>query len=40
MIMNAAEKLAYNLKDLTNKILITFMFSLEYCDLIKSENTQ
>lgn len=40
MIMNAAEKLAYNLEDLTNKILITFMFSLEYCDLIESENTQ
>ena len=38
--MNAAKKLAYNLKDSTNKILRTLMFSLEYNDLIESENTQ
>ena len=39
-IINAKKKLAYNLKDSTNKILKTLMFSFEYDDLIKSENTQ
>jgi len=38
-IMNATKELAYNLKDSTNKILRTLMFSLEYDDLIENENT-
>ncbi len=39
-IMNVAKKLTYNSEDSTNKILRTLMFSLEYDDLIESENTQ
>lgn len=39
-IINARKELAYNSKDSTNKILKTLMFSLEYGDLIKNENTQ
>ena len=38
-IMNVAKNLAYNSEGSTNKILKTLMFSLEYDDLIESENT-
>jgi len=39
-IINTTKKLAYNLKDLINKILKTLIFLLEYNNLIESKNTQ